>query len=68
LDGNVGVDELNVGMKPGHIRALGSFESTDYDSSEYEMALESQEPGDTENYESSLLRSVSSSAGQQTSY
>lgn len=78
LEGNLSLDDLNEGMKPGHSRAFGSYESTDYDSNQYKedlkkfrkMALETQEKGTSEcsgpSCESAPLQSVSSSEGQQT--
>ncbi|KAG6733724.1 hypothetical protein I3843_01G229100 [Carya illinoinensis] len=77
LEGNLSLDDLNDGIKPGHSRAFGSYESTDYDSSQYKqdmekfrkMALESQQHGTSESSvpssESTLHQSVSSSECQQ---
>ncbi|XP_035548216.1 proline-rich receptor-like protein kinase PERK1 [Juglans regia] len=78
LEGNLSLDDLNDGIKPGHSRAFGSYESTDYDSSQYKqdmdkfrkMALESQQHGTSESSgpssESALHPSISSSEYQQT--
>ncbi|KAK8574747.1 hypothetical protein V6N13_034002 [Hibiscus sabdariffa] len=51
LEGNMSLDDLNEGITPGHSRGFGSFESSDYSSTQYQedmkkfrrMALESQE-------------------------
>lgn len=79
MEGNLSLDDLNEGIKPGHSRAFGSYESTDYDSSQYKqdlekfrkMALESQQYVTSESSgpstESALHQSVSSSDCLQTS-
>ena len=51
LEGNISLDELNEGSKPGHSTVYGSYGSQEYKSSEYrhdmekfrKLALESQE-------------------------
>ncbi len=73
MEGNLPLDDLNEGMKPGHNRAIGSFESSQNkeDLKKFRKTpLESQEQGISEgsgtSSDSALLQSVSSSEGQQT--
>ncbi|RWW46860.1 hypothetical protein BHE74_00047187 [Ensete ventricosum] len=51
LEGDVSLEDLNEGIRPGHSRFYGSYGSSDYDSSQYnddmkkfkKMALATQE-------------------------
>ncbi|KAK7349185.1 hypothetical protein VNO77_06350 [Canavalia gladiata] len=79
LEGNISLENLNEGSKPGHSRAFGSFESSNYDPIQYsedlkkfrKLALETQELGVSEysgpspSSESGQYTSVSTSSGQQ---
>ncbi|XP_057867459.2 proline-rich receptor-like protein kinase PERK1 [Cryptomeria japonica] len=77
LEGDVSLDDLNEGVKPGHSTMYGSLGSTDYDSSQYgedmkkfrKIALSSQEySGQYSNptSEYGLNPSVSSGEDQQS--
>ncbi|KAL5576433.1 hypothetical protein UlMin_018132 [Ulmus minor] len=78
LEGNMSLDDLSEGGKPGHSTAYSSRGSKDYDSSQYKedlkrfrkLALESQEQPTSEysgpSSESGLHPSSSSTEGQQT--
>ncbi|KAE8655663.1 hypothetical protein F3Y22_tig00117021pilonHSYRG00147 [Hibiscus syriacus] len=74
LEGNISLDDLNEGITPGHSRVFGSFESSDYSSTQYKedlkkfrkMALESQELGSSEYSEYVVNPSSSSTEGQQS--
>lgn len=35
LEGNVSLEDLNEGVRPGHSRFFGSYSSSDYDSGQY---------------------------------
>ncbi|XAR67715.1 Non-specific serine/threonine protein kinase [Bertholletia excelsa] len=56
LEGNIPLDDLSEGVKPGHSTVFGSIESSDYDTSQYKeelkkfqkLALESTEQGTSE--------------------
>ncbi|KAM7480453.1 hypothetical protein LguiA_028666 [Lonicera macranthoides] len=55
LEGNMSLDDLNEGIRPGHSTIYGSHESADYDTAQYredlkkftKMALEGQEPSNS---------------------
>ncbi|XP_062155004.1 proline-rich receptor-like protein kinase PERK1 [Alnus glutinosa] len=71
LEGNLPLDDLNEGMKPGHSKVIGSVEGSQHkeDLKKFrKMALESQEQGSSEcsgpSSDSALFQSVSSSEGQ----
>ncbi|PON32771.1 Mitogen-activated protein kinase kinase kinase [Parasponia andersonii] len=78
LEGNISLDDLSEGIKPGHSTVYSSYGSQDYNTSQYKedlekfrkLALESQELGTSEysapSTESALIPSASSSEGQQT--
>ncbi|XP_050286181.1 proline-rich receptor-like protein kinase PERK1 [Quercus robur] len=79
LEGNLSLDELNEGIRPGHSRTFDSFGSADYDNGQYKedlkkfrkMALETQGLATTAEYsvpssEAVVQQSGSSSEGQQT--
>ncbi|KAL0010448.1 hypothetical protein SO802_005556 [Lithocarpus litseifolius] len=79
LEGNLSLDELNEGIRPGHSRAFDSFGSADYDSGQYKedlkkfrkVALETHGLATTVEYsvpssESVVQQSGSSSEGKQT--
>ncbi|XP_059640723.1 proline-rich receptor-like protein kinase PERK1 isoform X2 [Cornus florida] len=78
LEGNMSLDELNEGIRPGHSTVYGYHGSSDYDSAQYkedlkkfrQMALESQQLNASEvsgpTSEFGLQPSGSSSEGQQT--
>ncbi|KAE8714687.1 Proline-rich receptor-like protein kinase PERK2 [Hibiscus syriacus] len=78
LEGNISLDDLNEGITPGHSRAFGSFESSDYSSIQFKedmkkfrkMALESQELASSEYSavasEYGINPSSSSTEGQQS--
>ncbi|XP_022714977.1 proline-rich receptor-like protein kinase PERK15 isoform X2 [Durio zibethinus] len=76
LEGNISLDDLNEGIIPGHSTVFGSYESSDYSSTQYredmkkfrKVALESQELGSSEysavTSEYGVNPSSSSSEGQ----
>ncbi|KAK3163234.1 hypothetical protein QOZ80_1AG0000990 [Eleusine coracana subsp. coracana] len=77
LEGDVSLDDLNEGVRPGHSRFMGSYSSSDYDSGQYnedlkkfkKMALGSsglQSSQQTPTSEYGQNPSVSSSDGHQT--
>lgn len=79
LEGDVSLDSLNEGVRPGHSTVYSSYGSSDYDTGHYnedmkkfrKMALESQEHGSSEysgqaTSEYGLNPSASSSEGQNT--
>ncbi|CAN1177607.1 Proline-rich receptor-like protein kinase PERK1 [Linum perenne] len=81
LEGDVSLADLNEGIKPGHSRVYGSYESSDYDTNQYnedmkkfrKMALGSQEYGGGSEYSTGpptsdygMYPSGSSSEGQTT--
>ena len=79
MEGNLSLDELNEGIRPGHSSAFDSFGSADYDNGQYKedlkkfrkMALETHGLATTVEYsvpssESVVQQSGSSSEGQQT--
>ncbi|KAL6627151.1 hypothetical protein ACP70R_030877 [Stipagrostis hirtigluma subsp. patula] len=77
LEGDVSLDDLNEGVRPGHSRFMGSYSSSDYDTGQYnedlkkfkKMALGSsgvQSSQQTPTSEYGLNPSVSSSDGHQT--
>ncbi|MCL7040164.1 hypothetical protein MKW94_007540 [Papaver nudicaule] len=80
LEGNISLQDLNEGIRPGQSSAFSSYGSSDYDTVQYkedmlkfrQMALASQEHGSTPTgysgvtSEYGLNPSVSSSEGQQT--
>ncbi|KAF7843350.1 proline-rich receptor-like protein kinase PERK15 [Senna tora] len=74
LEGNISLDDLNEGNTPGHSRAFSSFESTNYDTNQYnedlkkfrKLALDqgtSEYSGPSSEY--GQHQSASSSSGQQ---
>ncbi|KAF8400790.1 hypothetical protein HHK36_014092 [Tetracentron sinense] len=78
LEGDVSLTDLDEGIRPGHSTVYSSYESSDYDTSQYnedmkkfrKMALASKEYGTSEyggpTSEYGLHPSSSSSEGQQT--
>ncbi|OVA20349.1 Protein kinase domain [Macleaya cordata] len=78
LEGNISLQDLNEGIRPGQSSAFSSYGSSDYDTSQYkedmikfrQMALASQDHGSTgysgPTSEYGLNPSASSSEGQQT--
>ncbi|TVU22970.1 hypothetical protein EJB05_32694 [Eragrostis curvula] len=77
LEGDVSLDDLNEGVRPGHSRFMGSYSSSDYDTGQYnedlkkfkKMALGSsglQSSQQTPTSEYGQNPSVSSSDGHQT--
>jgi hypothetical protein len=77
LQGDVSLDDLNEGVRPGHSRVMGSYISSDYDTGQYnedlkkfkKMALGSsglQSSQQTPTSEYGQNPSVSSSDGHQT--
>jgi hypothetical protein len=77
LQGDVSLDDLNEGVRPGHSRVMGSYSSSDYDTGQYnedlkkfkKMALGSsglQSSQQTPTSEYGQNPSVSSSDGHQT--
>ncbi|KAL0308613.1 UNVERIFIED_CONTAM: Proline-rich receptor-like protein kinase PERK1 [Sesamum radiatum] len=79
LEGDVSLSDLNEGMRPGHSSMYSSYDSSDYDTRQYnedmikfrKMALASQEYRSSDLYsnptsEYGLYPSGSSSEGQQT--
>ncbi|KAI3995969.1 hypothetical protein MKX01_037466 [Papaver californicum] len=80
LEGNISLQDLNEGIRPGQSSAFSSYGSSDYDTVQYkedmikfrQMALASQDHGSTPTgysgvtSEYGLNPSVSSSEGQQT--
>ncbi|XP_042434066.1 proline-rich receptor-like protein kinase PERK1 isoform X2 [Zingiber officinale] len=76
LEGDVSLDDLNNGVRPGHSRFYSSYGSSDYDSNQHKdmkfrkMAMTTEEFASGEysapTSEFSQIRSASSSEGQQT--
>lgn len=78
LEGDVSLEDLNEGIRPGHSTHYGSYGSTDYDSGQYnedmrkfrKMALASRDYASSEysapTSEYGQIPSASSSEGQQT--
>ncbi|KAL6874670.1 hypothetical protein ACP4OV_013335 [Aristida adscensionis] len=77
LEGDVSLDDLNEGVRPGHSRFMGSYSSSDYDTNQYnedlkkfkKMALGSsglQSSQQTPTSEYGQNPSMSSSDGHQT--
>jgi len=78
LEGDVSLEDLNEGIRPGHSTLYGSYGSSDYDSSQYnedmkkfrKMALASRDYASSEysaaTSEYGQIPSASSSEGQQT--
>uniref|UniRef100_A0A0A9GQE1 non-specific serine/threonine protein kinase n=1 Tax=Arundo donax TaxID=35708 RepID=A0A0A9GQE1_ARUDO len=78
LEGDVSLEDLNEGVRPGHSRFFGSYSSSDYDSGQYneDMKKFRKMAFNNNNYTSSQysaptseygqVQSASSSEGQQT--
>ncbi|XP_042469043.1 proline-rich receptor-like protein kinase PERK1 isoform X1 [Zingiber officinale] len=76
LEGDVSLDDLNNGVRPGHSRFYSSYGSSDYDSNQHKdmkfrkMAMTTEEFASSEysapTSEYGQIRSASSSEGQQT--
>jgi hypothetical protein len=78
LEGDVSLEDLNEGVRPGHSRFFGSYSSSDYDSGQYneDMKKFKKMAFTTNDYTSSQysaptseygqVASASSSEGQQT--
>ena len=78
LEGDVSLEDLNEGVRPGHSRLFGSYSSSDYDSGQYneDMKKFRKMAFNTNNYTSSQysaptseyghIPSASSSEGHQT--
>ncbi|KAL5202346.1 hypothetical protein ABZP36_013298 [Zizania latifolia] len=79
LEGDVSLEDLNEGVRPGHSRFFGSYSSSDYDSGQYnddmkkfrKMAFNNNNDYTSSQYsaptsEYGQLPSASSSEGQQT--
>ncbi|KAG8067513.1 hypothetical protein GUJ93_ZPchr0005g14340 [Zizania palustris] len=79
LEGDVSLEDLNEGVRPGHSRFFGSYSSSDYDSGQYnddmkkfrKMAFNNNNDYTSSQYsaptsEYGQLASASSSEGQQT--
>lgn len=76
LEGNIALEDLNVGLAPGHSAVFSSFGSSDYDNSQYKEDMKkfrmlalgsSQEHATSESgFTSEVHISASSSEGQQT--
>ncbi|GJM94907.1 hypothetical protein PR202_ga11591 [Eleusine coracana subsp. coracana] len=78
LEGDVSLEDLNEGVRPGHSRFFGSYSESDYDSSQYneDMKKFRKMAFNNNNYTSSQysaptseygqVQSASSSEGQQT--
>ena len=66
LEGDVSLEDLNEGVRPGHSRLFGSYSSSDYDSGQYneDMKKFRKMAFNTNNYTSSQYSAPTSEYGQ----
>jgi len=65
LEGNVSLEDLNEGVRPGHSRFFGSYSSSDYDSGQYNEDMKKfKKMAFNNNYTSSQYSAPTSEYGQ----
>jgi hypothetical protein len=65
LEGDVSLEDLNEGVRPGHSRFFGSYSSSDYDSGQYNEDMQKfRKMAFNNNYTSSQYSAPTSEYGQ----